>query len=68
MYFTRFRVVHDELECLAPNCSYVKCTCSINAKLDAHDLEVHLSQFLMGFNDYFILLRGQILLMNRYLH
>ncbi|XP_074323717.1 uncharacterized protein LOC141660627 [Apium graveolens] len=65
-YFTKFRTVHDELECLVkkPRCMCQKCTCTVNTKLDAMDLNIQITQFLMGLNDTFTNVRGQILMMN----
>lgn len=64
-YFTKFRSVHDELECIVskPRCTCNSCTCSVNVKLDAQDQDVQLSQFLMGLNEQYTAIRGQILLM-----
>lgn len=65
-YFTKFCTIHDELECLhnkiRSTCSH--CTCSINAKLTEHKQSVQLTQFLMGLNDTFTAVRGQILMMH----
>ncbi|XP_074378584.1 uncharacterized protein LOC141720128 [Apium graveolens] len=65
-YFTKFRTIHDELECLSakPRCSCTTCTCTINSKLEAYDQTVQLTQFLMGLNEHFTGVRGQILIMN----
>lgn len=65
-YFTKFRTIHDELECLVtkPRCTCNLCTCTVNAKLNEMDKNVQLTQFLMGLNDTYITIRGQILLMN----
>ncbi|XP_074378112.1 uncharacterized protein LOC141719636 [Apium graveolens] len=54
-YFTKFRTVHDELECLVkkPRCTCKKCTCIVNTKLDVMDLNIQITQFLMGLNDTF---------------
>lgn len=64
-YFTKFRTLHDELECITakPKCSCNLCTCGINAKLIELDHNVQLTQFLMGLGDSFTAIRGQILLM-----
>ncbi|XP_074378489.1 uncharacterized protein LOC141720032 [Apium graveolens] len=64
-YFTKFRTIHDELECLSakPRCTCTTCTCTINSKLEAYDQTVQLTQILMGLNEHFTGVRGQILIM-----
>ena len=64
-YFSKFRAVHDELDCITskPRCTCATCTCSVNIKLAAVDHDIQLSQFLMGLNDQFTGIRGQILMM-----
>lgn len=64
-YFTKFRTVHDELECLMskPRCMCNLCTCSVNNKLNELDRSVQLKQFLMGLNEVYTDIRGQILMM-----
>ena len=64
-YFTKFKTLLDELDCIsaAPRCTCSGCTCGINNKLEASDKNVQMTQFLMGLNDQFTGIRGQILLM-----
>lgn len=64
-YFTKFRTLHDELECLVtkPHCTCNLCTCTINAKLTDMDPTIQLTQFLVGLNDTFTIVRGQILML-----
>lgn len=64
-YFTRFRTIHDELECLTikPRCTCNLCTCSVNTKLSELDQSVQLTQFPMGLSESFTAIRGQILMM-----
>ena len=64
-YFTKYRTLQEELSSMttSPRCCG-KCTCTINAQLDAHEQSLQLEQFLMGLNDTFTSIRGQILLMN----
>lgn len=64
-YFTRFRTIHDEIENLTvkTKCTCNGCTCGANAKLHTADQSVQLTQFLMGLDDTFTAIRGQILLM-----
>ncbi|XP_074378466.1 uncharacterized protein LOC141720003 [Apium graveolens] len=42
IYFTKFRTIHDELECLSakPRFTCTTCTCTINSKLEAYDQTV----------------------------
>lgn len=65
-YFTKFKTIHDELQCLTstPRCTCNHCTGTINAKLDSHEQSIQLTQFLMGRNDHFTGIREQILLMS----
>lgn len=64
-YFSKFRAVHDELDCIStkPRCTCSTCTCTVHSKLDVFDQKIQLAQFLMGLNDKFTSIRGQILLM-----
>lgn len=66
-YFTKIRTLTDELNALAPlpKCICVSntCSCGVSAKLEAYEQINSLSQFLMGLNDVFTSIRGQILLM-----
>lgn len=64
-YYTKFRTLNDELECLVtrPRCACNLCTCAVNTKLDELDVNLQLTQFLMGLNDTFVVTRGQILMM-----
>ncbi|XP_074373832.1 uncharacterized protein LOC141714199 [Apium graveolens] len=64
-YFTKFRTINDELDCLStkPRCTCGLCSCTVNLKLDTVDQNVQLIQFLMGLSDSFTAIRGQILMM-----
>lgn len=64
-YFTRFKTLTDELDCLStkPTCTCAKCTCEINSKFDAYEQTSLLTQFLMGLSDQYTTSRGQILIM-----
>lgn len=59
-YFTKFKTLVDELDCLTskPTCTCTKCTCGINAKLDVYAQAGILTQFLMGLSDQFTSIRG----------
>lgn len=67
-YFTIFRGLIDELDCLSPIprrvCTNSTCSCNNAQKLDAYEQYIKLSQFFMGHNEHFTATRGQILLMN----
>lgn len=64
-YFTQYRTLSDELECLSvkPKCSCNKCTCDINSQMDTYEKSIQLTQFLMGLNEQYTVVRGQILIM-----
>ena len=59
-YFTKCRTLTDELSDLSP---LPKCNCPNNVKLVAYEQLNSLSQFLMGLNDVYTNIRGQILMM-----
>lgn len=65
-YFTKFKTLNNELECIAtnPRCTCSRCTCIVNNKLDVHEQQIQLNQFLMALSDHFTAIRGQMLLMN----
>lgn len=67
-YFTMYRSLVDELDNLSPIpkciCVNSNCACGNNQNLDNYEKLNKLSQFLMGLNDQFTVVRGQILLMN----
>lgn len=64
-YYTKYKTLIDELDSLSskPKCDCNKCTCEINSKMHLYDFNIQLMQFLMGLNDSFTSIRGQILLM-----
>lgn len=63
-YFTRFRTLLDELENLSsiPRCTCT--TCNVHQHLKTYEQSLKLSQFLMGLNDQYTVIRGQLLLMH----
>ncbi|XP_074356820.1 uncharacterized protein LOC141696596 [Apium graveolens] len=67
-YFTKFRGLMDELDNLAPIprcvCQIPACNCQHTQKLTQYEQLMKLSQFLMGLNEQFTSIRGQILLMS----
>lgn len=65
-YFNKFRTLLDELEMLEsiPRCICATCTCLKSLRVDTYEQGIKLTQFLMGLNDQYTAIRGQILLMN----
>ncbi|XP_074367095.1 uncharacterized protein LOC141707685 isoform X2 [Apium graveolens] len=67
-YFTKFRTVLVEIENLDP---MPKCTCAVRTgctcqnaqKLEKYEEMIKLSQFIMGLNDQYTTVRGQLLMM-----
>ena len=64
-YYTRFKVIWDELVNYKPipSCSCGICTCSSMAARVKYQEEECTMNFLMGLNESFATVRGQILLM-----
>ncbi|XP_050289694.1 retrovirus-related Pol polyprotein from transposon RE1 [Quercus robur] len=64
-YYTRFKVIWDELVNYKPipSCSYGICTCGSMAARVKYQEEECTMNFLMGLNESFATVRGQILLM-----
>lgn len=66
-YFTRMRTLTDELNAFSPIpkciCPQNSCTCGVSAKLEAYEHINSLSQFLMGLNDLYTGIHGQMLMM-----
>ncbi|KAL4655071.1 hypothetical protein ACB092_01G424700 [Castanea dentata] len=65
-YFTNLSILWDELQNYEPlpTCSCEKCVCHVNEKIsNIHHREV-VMQLLIGLNDSFSHIRGQILLMD----
>ncbi|KAF7842165.1 uncharacterized protein G2W53_004463 [Senna tora] len=62
-YFNKLNRSWDELNRIkpVPRCICGLCTCQINKRLDEHDSDIKLVQFLMGLQLMFDALRGQIL-------
>lgn len=56
----------DELESYTdvPKCSCCVCTCGAAKKCEEYDNTLKLSQFLMGLNDQYTSIRGQLLMMH----
>ncbi|XP_074324527.1 uncharacterized protein LOC141661419 [Apium graveolens] len=66
-YFTKMRTLMDELNALSliPKCTCPQsnCSCGVTGKLETYEQINKLSQFLMGLNDVFTGIRGQLLMM-----
>jgi len=65
-YYTKARQLWDEFAAVsgAPMCTCAKCECQINCKLNAYTEEQRLIQFLMGLNNSYTAIRGNILMMS----
>ena len=65
-YFTQLKVYWDQLQNFrpAPICSCGKCTCNLTQMLEDLHLQELVMQFLMGLNDSYSHIKGQILLMD----
>ncbi|XP_068487340.1 uncharacterized protein [Phaseolus vulgaris] len=65
-YFTKLRVIWDELDNFRPNhvcVCQVKCTCSVASDISKRKREDQAMQFLRGLNDQFNNIRSHVLLM-----
>ena len=65
-YFTRLKVLWDQLQNLSPfpQCTCGKCVCNINKRLKDLQAKEATMKFLMGVNNLFSQVRTQILLMD----
>ncbi|XP_068645181.1 uncharacterized protein [Aristolochia californica] len=63
-YFTKLKTIWEELSNYCPNCSCGTCSCGgVKYLTDFHHMEYTMS-FLMGLDDSFSQVRGQLLLMD----
>ena len=64
-YFNKAKKVWDEFNAVGatPRCTCNKCECEVNDRLHKHDQEQKLIQFLMGLNESYTAVRGNILMM-----
>uniref|UniRef100_A0A7C9DJJ1 Retrotransposon Copia-like N-terminal domain-containing protein n=1 Tax=Opuntia streptacantha TaxID=393608 RepID=A0A7C9DJJ1_OPUST len=64
-FFNKARKAWDEFAAVGatPRCSCSKCECQINARLQNYDQEQRIIQFLMGLNESYTAVRGNILMM-----
>ena len=66
-YFTKLRIIWDELENYRPNATSTcvnKCTCDALLCVIERKTQDHIMQFFRGLNDQFINVRSQILMMD----
>ncbi|XP_075670228.1 uncharacterized protein LOC142639996 [Castanea sativa] len=65
-YFTSLSILWDEIQNYEPLplCSCEKCVCHVNERISNLHHKEAIMQLLMGLNDYFSHIRGQILLMD----
>ncbi|KAL5540460.1 hypothetical protein UlMin_042555 [Ulmus minor] len=64
IYFTKLKTIWEELSNYHPNCSCGKCSCGGVKHLNEHHQMEHIMSFLMGLDDSFSQVRGQLLLMD----
>lgn len=63
-YFTKLKSLWDELNNFRPSCSCGKCTCGGVKDLASFHHNEYAMTFLLGLNDLFASVRGQLLLMD----
>ncbi|KAL5576821.1 hypothetical protein UlMin_018520 [Ulmus minor] len=64
IYFTKLKTIWEELSNYRPKCSSGKCSCGGVKHLNEHHQMEHIMSFLMGLDDSFSQVRGQLLLMD----
>ena len=64
VYFTNMKALWEELSNYRPACSCGKCTCGGVKALQSHYQMEYIMSFLMGLNDSYSQVRGQLLLMD----
>ena len=64
-FFTQLKVYWDQLKIFKPNptCNCGKCTCNLSKRIENLHFQDSVMQFLMGLNDSYSQIKGQILLM-----
>ncbi|XP_039071462.1 uncharacterized protein LOC120218595 [Hibiscus syriacus] len=63
-YYTQLKNVWDELFSIRQLCSCLQCTCGVVQRMIAEQQQEEVIQFLMGLNESYAHIRGQILLMD----
>ncbi|XP_022873392.1 uncharacterized protein LOC111392311 [Olea europaea var. sylvestris] len=64
VFFTKLKTIWEELSNYRPICSCGKCSCDGNKKLSEHYQMEYVMSFLMGLNDTFAQVKGQLLFMD----
>ncbi|KAL5539285.1 hypothetical protein UlMin_045376 [Ulmus minor] len=64
IYFTKLKTIWEELNNYRPNCSCGKCSCGGVKNLNDHHQMEYIMSFLMGLDDSFSQVRGQLLFMD----
>ncbi|KAA8543184.1 hypothetical protein F0562_021321 [Nyssa sinensis] len=64
IYFTKLKTIWEELSNYRLNCSCGKCSCGGVKNLNDHHQMEYIMSFLMGLDDSFSQVRGQLLLMD----
>ncbi|KAA8531962.1 hypothetical protein F0562_006896 [Nyssa sinensis] len=64
IYFTKLKTIWEELSNYRPNCSCGKCSCDGVKNLNDHHQMEYIMSFLMGLDDSFSQVHGQLLLMD----
>ncbi|KAL5756449.1 hypothetical protein ACOSP7_020879 [Xanthoceras sorbifolium] len=60
-YYTKMKMLWDELTACSPS---IMCTCGGQKDLKEKEERIRLGQFLMGLNEIYFVVRGQIMLMH----
>ncbi|XP_052205378.1 uncharacterized protein LOC127810140 isoform X2 [Diospyros lotus] len=63
-YFTKLKTIWEELSNFRPMCSCGRCSCGGNKALAEHSHVEYVMSFLIGLNDSYAQVRGQLLLMD----
>ncbi|GMI65892.1 hypothetical protein HRI_000258500 [Hibiscus trionum] len=63
-YYTQLKILWDELMSIKPVCTCSLCTCDGVRKMVEEQQKEQVLQFLMGLNDFYAHVRGQILLLD----
>ncbi|XP_075479322.1 uncharacterized protein LOC142520206 [Primulina tabacum] len=64
VYFTKLKTLWDELSNFRPACTCEKCSCGGVQSLASFHHQEHIMMFLLGLNDSFAHITGQLLLMD----
>ena len=65
-YFNKAKKLWDEFTTASasPRCTFCKCECDINVKLNSYFQDQKMIQFLMGLDESYTHVRGNILMIN----